>query len=43
MAGPPTLFVTYSGVLGGAERVLVDAVTSFFHSQQPDLSWINAG
>jgi glycosyltransferase involved in cell wall biosynthesis len=27
MAGPPTLFVTYSGVLGGAERVLVDAVT----------------
>jgi transposase len=23
--------------------VLVDAVTSFFHSQQPDLSWINAG
>jgi transposase len=23
--------------------VLVDAVTSFFHGQQPDLSWINAG
>ena len=23
--------------------VLVDAVSSFFHGQQPDLSWINAG
>jgi transposase len=23
--------------------VLVDAITSFFHGQQPDLSWINAG
>jgi transposase len=23
--------------------VLVDAVTSFFHSRQPDLSWLNAG
>jgi len=23
--------------------VLVDAVTSFFSGQQPDLSWINAG
>jgi len=23
--------------------VLVDAVTSFFHGQHPDLSWINAG
>jgi hypothetical protein len=23
--------------------VLVDAVTKFFHSQAPDLSWINAG
>ena len=23
--------------------VLVDAVTSFLHGQQPDLSWINAG
>ena len=23
--------------------VLVDAVTSFFHSHQPDLSWLNAG
>jgi transposase len=23
--------------------VLVDAVTSFFHGQQPDLAWINAG
>ena len=33
--------VTFSPVNG--TRVLVDAVTSFFHSQQPDLSWINAG
>src|SRR2546425_5118151 len=23
--------------------VLVDAVTSFFHGQQPDLSWLTAG
>src|SRR5215468_2616091 len=23
--------------------VLVDAITSFFHGQQPDLAWINAG
>jgi hypothetical protein len=23
--------------------VLVDAVSSFFHGQPPDLSWINAG
>jgi len=23
--------------------VLVDAVSSFFHGQHPDLSWINAG
>ena len=22
--------------------VLVDAITSFFHGQQPDLSWLNA-
>jgi transposase len=22
--------------------VLVEAISSFFHSQQPDLSWINA-
>jgi glycosyltransferase involved in cell wall biosynthesis len=27
MAGAPVLFVSYSGVLGGAERVLLDAVT----------------
>ena len=27
MAGPPLLFVSYSGVLGGAERVLLDCVT----------------
>jgi len=27
MTGPPVLFVSYSGVLGGAERVLLDAVT----------------
>jgi glycosyltransferase involved in cell wall biosynthesis len=27
MAGAPLLFVSYSGVLGGAERVLLDAVT----------------
>jgi len=23
--------------------VLVDAITSFFHGQPPDLSWINEG
>lgn len=27
MAGPPVLFVSYSGVFGGAEKVLLDCVT----------------